>query len=72
MYGKRHSIIQQPPNPTLFSGPIECQIREVSLYTYVNMYTCICVAHLLKAASKLSRILEFSCSVQVFGTYVAV
>ena len=33
MYGKRHSIIQQPPNPTLFSGPIECRIREVSLYT---------------------------------------
>ena len=32
-YGKRHSIIQKPPNPTLFSGPIECQIREVSLYT---------------------------------------
>ena len=31
-YGKRHSIIQQPPNPTLFSGPIECRIREVSLY----------------------------------------
>ena len=31
-YGKRHSIIQQPPNPTLFSGPIECQIGEVSLY----------------------------------------
>ena len=31
-YGKRHSIIQQPPNLTLFSGPIECWIREVSLY----------------------------------------
>ena len=31
-YGKRHSIIQQPPNPTSFSGPIECRIREVSLY----------------------------------------
>ena len=31
-YGKRHSIIQQPPKPTLFSGPIECRIREVSLY----------------------------------------
>ena len=38
MYGKRYSIIQQPPNPTLFSGPIECRIREVSLYvcTYVQ------------------------------------
>ena len=31
-YGKRHSIIQQPPNPTLFSGPIDSRIREVSLY----------------------------------------
>ena len=27
-----HCIIQQPPNPTLFSGPIECWIKEVSLY----------------------------------------
>ena len=32
-YGKRNSIIQQPPSPTLLSGPIECRIREVSLYT---------------------------------------
>ena len=36
IYGNRHSIIQQPPNPTLFSGPIECQIREVSLYLSIN------------------------------------
>ena len=47
-YGKRHSIIQQPPNPALFSGPIECRIREVSLYlveegiqvhTYVHVHS---------------------------------
>ena len=34
MYGKRHSVIRQPPNPTLFSGPIECRIREVSLHMF--------------------------------------
>ena len=38
-YGKRHSIIQQPPNPTLFSGPIECRFREVSLYIAANLHT---------------------------------
>ena len=40
-YGKRNSIIKQPPNPTLFSGPIECQIREVSkyVYTYLRRFT---------------------------------
>ena len=35
-YGKGHSVIQQPPSPTLFSDPIECQIREVSR-TYVYL-----------------------------------
>ena len=30
-YGKIHSIIRQPSNPSFFSGPIECRIREVSL-----------------------------------------
>ena len=41
-YGKGHSIIQQPPNPTLFSGPIECRIREVSLYMqcFHRVYPC--------------------------------
>ena len=40
-YGKRHSIIRQPPNLTLFSGPIECWIREDSLYVCytVHIYT---------------------------------
>ena len=42
-YGKSHSVIWQPPNPTLFSCPIECWIKVVSLYvyrvpTYVHAY----------------------------------
>ena len=36
-YGKRHSIIQQPLNLTLFPGPIECRIREVSLYLQLGI-----------------------------------
>ena len=36
-YDKGPSIIRQPPNPTLFSGPIECRIREVSLYTVYHI-----------------------------------
>ena len=42
MYGKRHSIIQQPPSPTLFSGPIECQIGEVSLYVVYFLLLSSC------------------------------
>ena len=33
-----HSVIRQPPNPTLFSSPIECRIREDLLYLY-----CLCM-----------------------------
>ena len=31
-YANGHSVIRQPPNPTLLSSPIECWIRVVSLY----------------------------------------
>ena len=27
----------QPPNPMLFSGPIECRIRDASLYVHTDV-----------------------------------
>ena len=39
-YGKSYSIIQQPPNPTLFSDPIECRIGEISLYSELLLIHC--------------------------------
>ena len=29
--------VGQPPNPMLFSGPIECRIREVLLYVQIHL-----------------------------------
>ena len=34
MYTNSPSIIRQPPNPTLFSSPIECRTKVVLLYMY--------------------------------------
>ena len=40
-HGKRHSVIRQPPNLTLFSGPIECRIREGPLYIILRVVVYI-------------------------------
>ena len=45
---------QQPPNPTLFSDPIECWIRGVSLYYGDWYYRMLIVFYIKWAASVVS------------------
>ena len=56
--GKRHSIIQQPPNPTLFSGPIECRIREVSLYVHAYFHSHVISKYVKMNSSSTSFLLK--------------
>ena len=61
-YGKRQSIIRQPSNPTLFSGPIECRIREGSLYKCV----CFCATLLCNTM----RVFMWCVHTSAYCTYI--
>ena len=50
LFDDETSLIRQPLNPTLFSFPVECWIKEVSLYyliASVNLYTGLCLKYII-------------------------